>query len=144
MHDSQQSDTSRYSCWGGTATILFWGIDPGHQGEIKLLLVPYTLDIQSTVNPHRVHFLSIKNKCCQRVDTRKCNSHVYENWNECLYVFLEVGEFKVSETEGIYRIAPAVTDCHCELPGRWSCGKNWDRSRYVHGAPTTARTPHYR
>ncbi len=30
------------------------------------------------------------------------------------FVVLEVGRFKVLELERIYRIAPAVTDCHCE------------------------------
>ncbi len=41
-------------------------------------------------------------------------------------MFLEVGKFKVLEPEGIYRITPAVTDGHCELPDRWSSGKKWD------------------
>ena len=40
-----------------------------------------------------------------------------------MYVFLEVGEYKVSETEGIYRIAPAETDCYSESPDRWSSGQ---------------------
>ncbi len=42
------------------------------------------------------------------------------------FVVLEVGRFKVLELERIYRIAPAVTDCHCDLPDRWSCGRSWD------------------
>ena len=25
---------------------------------------------------------------------------------------------------GFYRSAPAVTDCHCAFPDRWSCGTN--------------------
>ncbi len=62
------------------------------------------------------------------VKTRyECVVMVMQNyWQTFISIFIEVGEFKVSETEGIYRIAPAVTDCHCELPDRWSCGENWN------------------
>ena len=41
--------------------------------------------------------------------------HVFCPW--------EVGELKVSDLEPIYRIAPVVTDCHRELPDRWSRGR---------------------
>ncbi len=64
-------------------------------------------------------------------DTTCLNISITCTWDgavphESEYVFLEVGKFKVLEPEGIYRIAPAVTDCHCELPDRWSYGKRWD------------------
>ncbi len=28
---------------------------------------------------------------------------------------------------GFIRSAPAVADCHCVLPDRWSCGERWDK-----------------